>query len=283
MSQPRTSVLPTPRPESPDDRLRLRVNPIRLLFSASPWIAAGYLLTYLLVSGVLFAVVVTSMALTAVLAITVALAPVLIATAAVIRGCAQAERFMLGQVFRQPVRGRYPAPAGRGLWHRARRAWTSSATWRDIAYLAGLWVPLYALDAVVFGLWASFLAGITLPLWYRHVSDICFGTCSPEGVHGVLIGSFPNGPHGAGASGWWIYNSIGPALLVAAICLVAFLLFNYVLVATARLHAHVARAMLRRASDPLEPARAVLAGPGPLGPLVDRGNEPRSGSRQGAP
>lgn len=268
MSQPRTSVLPSALPESRDDRLWLRANPVRLLFSASPWIAAGYLLTYLLVSGALFCVVVTAMTLTAVLAVTVALVPVLIATAAVIRGCAQVERFMLGQVFRQPVRGNYPAQAGPGLWRRARQAWTSGATWRDISYLAGLWAPLFALDAIVVAVWAVALAGITLPLWYRHAADVCIGNCSAEHVPGVLIGHFPNGPHGPRASGLWIYNSLGPALLVAAICLILFLLLNYVLVATARLHAHVARAVLRGTSDPLERARAVLAQPGPLGSLA---------------
>jgi Putative sensor len=268
MSQPRTSVLPSALPESPDDRLRLRVNPVRLLFSASPWLAAGYLLTYLVVSGVLFSVVVTAMTLTAGLAVTVALVPLLIATAAVIRGCAQVGRTMLRQVFRQPVRGRYPAPADPGLWRRARQAWASGATWRDIAYLAGLWAPLYALDTVVVALWASALAGITLPLWYRHAADVCIGNCGTEHVPGIMIGHFPSGPHGAHASGLWIYNSVGPALLVAAACLIAFLLLNYVLVATARLHAHTARAVLRGTSDPLEPARTVLAQPGPLGPLV---------------
>jgi Putative sensor len=268
MSQPRTSVLPSARPESPDDRLRLRVNPLRLLFSASLWLAAGYLLSYLLVSCVLFSVVVTAMSLTAVLAITVALVPVLMATAAVIRGCAQVERFMLGQVLRRPVSGRYPVPAGPGLWRRARQVWTSGATWRDVAYLAGLWVPLYALDAIVVTVWAVALAGITLPLWYRHVSDVCFGSCPARSVHGVMLGSFPNGPLGAHASGLWIYHSIGPALLVAAGCLIVFLLLNYALVATARLHAHVARAVLRGTSDPLEPVRTVLIQPGPLGPLV---------------
>jgi len=268
MSQPRTSVLPSVRPYTADDRLQLRVNPVRLLFSAGPWLAAGYLLTYLLVSWVLFAVVVTAMALTAVLAITVALVPVLIATAAAIRGCAEVERFTLRQVFRQPVRGSYPAPAGPGLWRRARQAWTGGATWRDIGYLTGLWVPLYALDAIVIAVWATALGGITLPLWYRHAADVCIGDCGATHVPGVQIGHFPNGPHGAHASGLWIYDSVGTALLVAAACLIAFLLLNYLLVTTARLHAHVARAVLRGASDPLEPVRAVLGEPGPLGPLV---------------
>jgi len=268
MSQPLTTIVPSPPPDSLADRLRLRVSPVRLLFSASPWIAAGYLLTYLLVSWVLFSVVVTAMAVTAVLAITVALVPVLIATAALIRGCAHVERVMLGQVFRQPVRGSYPTAAGPGLWRRARQAWTSGATWRDIAYLAGLWAPLYALDAIVVAVWAVALAGISVPLWYRHAADICMGACGTQHVPGIMIGHFPNGPHGAHASGLWIYNSLGPALLVAGICLIALLLLNYVLVATARLHARVAGAVLGSVSDPLDPAKTVLTQPGPLGSLI---------------
>jgi hypothetical protein len=154
------------------------------------------------------------------------------------------------------------------LWRRARKTWTSGATWRDVAYLAGLWAPLYALDAIVVSVWATALAGITLPLWYRHAADVCFGSCGSQHVPGIMIGHFPNGPHGAHASGLWIYNSLGPALLVAAACLIVFLLLNYVLVATARLYARGARAVLRGTSDPLEHARAVLAQPGPLGPLA---------------
>jgi len=38
-------------------------------------------------------------------------------------------------------------------------------------------------------------------------------------------------------------------------------------VVTARAHAQIARALLRAPADPLAPARKVLAGPGPLGPL----------------
>jgi Putative sensor len=249
-----------------DSRLPLRGNPVTLLLSASPWRAAGYLLCYLLVSGLLFAVVVAASVMTAALAATVALAPLMVASAALIRGCAAVERAMLRQLLRRPVRGSYPPPAEGGLWRRARGAW-SSAIWRDLGYLAGLWVPLYVLDAVVFAIWAYLLAGVTLPLWYRHVVNVCFGNCGAARVPGLQFGSFPAGPHGAGASGLWVYPSIGPALLIALGSLVAFLLFNYVLVLTARLHGTVARAMLRGPSDPLGPAKSVLAEPGPLGPL----------------
>jgi hypothetical protein len=251
----------------PTSRLPLYRNPFRLLLSPSPWRAAGYLLSYLLVSGLLFAVVVTTSVATAALAVTVALAPLLIASAWVIRGCAAVDRMMLRQVFRQPVPGNYPPPAPAGLWRRGRAAWTSGATWRDLAFLTGLWVPLYALDTVVFAVWVFLLAGVTLPLWYRHVADVCFGSCPGDHVPGVLFGSFPAGPHGPGASGLWIYPSVGPALLVAVGCLVAFVAFSYVLVLTARLHGRIAVAVLRGPSDPLAAARSVLAEAGPLGPL----------------
>jgi hypothetical protein len=248
-------------------RLALCRNPVRLVLSASPWRAAGYLLSYLLVSGLLFAIVLTASVTTAALAVTVALAPLLLAAAAIVRGCASVERTMLRQVFRQPVRGSYPPLAGPGLWRRARGAWSSAATWRDVAYLVGLWVPLFALDAVVLTVWVYLLAGVTLPLWYRHVADVCFGNCPAGRVPGLLFGSFPHGPHGPAARGLWIYPSVGPALLVAAGCLVAFVAFSYVLVLTARLHGTIARAVLRGPADPLGQARHVLAEPGPLGSL----------------
>jgi hypothetical protein len=248
-------------------RLPLYGNPVRLMLSPSPWRAAGYLLSYLLVSGVLFAIALTASVTTAMLALTFALAPLLIGTAAAVRGCAEVERARLRQVFRQPVHGTYPRPAGPGLWRRARRAWSGGGTWRDMAYLLGLWPFLLALDTAALLVWLCLLAGITLPAWYRQVTDVCFGTCPNSNVPGVTFGSFPAGPHGPGASGLWIYPSVGPALLVAAACLVAFVAFSYVLVLTARLHAQIARAVLRGPSDPLGPARRVLAEPGPLGPL----------------
>ena len=60
------------------------------------------------------------------------------------------------------------------------------------------------------------------------------------------------------------------ALLAAACFLVLFLLFSYVVVLTARAHAWTAQSVLSAPADPLAPAREVLAGPGPLGPLTAR-------------
>jgi hypothetical protein len=251
-------------------RLTLRHNPIRLLFSASPWQSAGYLLGYLLVSGVLFAIALTSITVALVLSITVVAIPLLVGAAFVVRGCAELERGRLRQVFAEPVRGYYRPPDGHGLWRQARARWGEGTTWRDLGYLVGLWAPLFALDAAVFTLWTISLAGVALPLWYSHAKGVCVGYCNGPSVSGVLIGDYGRGPHAPGDHGLYVHSQ-STALLVAAGFVILFLLFNYVLVATARLHAQVARALLRRPADPLAPARAVLAGPGPLGPLAGSG------------
>ena len=57
-------------------------------------------------------------------------------------------------------------------------------------------------------------------------------------------------------------DTLPRALLAAAIFLVLFLIFNYVLVLTARTHARVARSLLRAPADPLAEAREVLERPG---------------------
>ncbi len=252
-------------------RIRADRDPVRLLFSASPWRAAGYLLSYLLVSGILLAVALSASAFALVLGITVAALPLLIAAAWVIRGCASVARLMLNQVLSEPVRGGYPPPQPGGLWRRARAQWGGGATWRDLAYLVGLWPVLFALDTVVFAVWAALLGGVALPLWYSHVDDFCVGYCaSPQNAPtapGVMIGNFSRGLHGLASHGLYV-DSLHTAVLAAAGFAVLFLLFNYVLVAAARLHGQVSRAVLRHPSDPLAPARQVLTQPGPLGPLV---------------
>jgi hypothetical protein len=248
-------------------RVRADCNPVRLLFSANPWRAAGYLASYLLVSGILFTVALSTSLVALVLGLTVAALPLLIAAAWVIRGCAWVERLMLRQVVTEPVRGGYLPPEQGGLWRRARAQWGESATWRDLAYLVGLWPVLFALDTVVLAIWATLLAGVTLPLWYSHAPGFCLGACDTQNASGVMIGHFPHGPLGPGSSGWYLHTR--PAVTAAAaVFAVAFLLFNYVLVAAARLHGRVARAVLRHSSDPLALANEVLRRPGPLGPLV---------------
>jgi hypothetical protein len=246
----------------------LRHNPAGMLLSADLWRSAGYLFGYQLVSGTLFAIVVASLSLAIGLSLTIVAAPLaLTAAAAVIGGCAGVERARLRLVYSGSAeRVRRPA-AGRSLWRSALARWRERSTWRDVGYLAGLWPALLTLDTLVLSVWGMFLTGITLPLWYSHVSGACLGDCSVRSVPGVMIGYFPHGPHGPSAHGIYA-DSLPSALLVAAGCLVLFLLVNYVLVAAARLQAMTARALLGPPSDPLAEARAALTGPRPLGPLI---------------
>ena len=245
-------------------------NPVRLLVSASPWRAAWYLAGYVFAVGwVLFAVAFTATVTAAVLLITLAGIPLLVAAAAALRWCADVERGRLRQALAGPVRSGY-RPAGGGLLAEARGRWRDPATWRDVAYLVGLWAPLFVLDTIVLSVWLTFLAGVTLPAWYwAPRGNAGIGYTSPTTIHGVVLGYFPHGPDGHGGVGLYV-DSLPTALLAAAGFLVLFLIFNYALVATARAHASVARGLLRAPADPLAPAKEVLAGPGPLGLLHDR-------------
>ena len=185
-----------------------------------------------------------------------------------LRWCADVERGRLRQVLAGPVRAGYrPAPST-GLLAQARARWRDPATWRDVAYLIGLWAPLFVLDTVVLSVWLTFLAGVTLPAWYwAPRGNAGLGYTSPTTIHGVALGYFPHGPHGPGGVGLYV-DTLPTALLAAAGFLVLFLIFSYVLVLTARTHASVARSLLRAPADPLAPAKEVLAGPGPARPAA---------------
>ena len=243
----------------------LRRDPIRLLFSGTLWASAWYLLAYLVVAWGLFAVALTIIVAGGLLSVTLAGLPVLIAAAAVIRWCAGFERARLrGMGIR--VRGGYREFTGSGLLARLRTRWSDPALWRDVAYLFGLMAPLLAVDFAVIVVWLVLLAGITLPAWYRFPHQtFTLGVNGGGGgsFHGVQLGYFPHGPHGQGAWGLYV-DTLPKALAAAAVCLVLFLLFNYVLVAAARLHAAIARALLRAPQDPLREAREILGNPGPL-------------------
>jgi Putative sensor len=253
-----------------DSRLPLYPNPLRLAWSASPWRAAGFLTVYLLGSWVLFSVAFTVATTAAVFAITLAGIPLLAGAAGVIRSCADVERRRLRQVFTEPVHGEYRQVTVPGVMARARVRWRDPATWRDLAYLVGLWAPLTILDTVAVCVWVTFLAGVTAPIWYwAPESTFSNGLVA----HGIQLGYFPNGPHGPGGHGLYV-DTLPKALLTAAASLILFLLFNYVLVATARAHACAARALLRPPADPLAPARAVLASPGPLRSMTPPPNGP---------
>ncbi len=177
---------------------------------------------------------------------------------------------MLRQVFTEPVRAHYPASQGSGLWRQARARWGEGTTWRDLGCLLGLWPALFTLATAVVAVWATLLGSITMPVWYWAIRGSCVGYCRANGARGILIGDFPHGAHGPGGSGLYVHT-LPTALLAAAGSAVLLLLFNYVLVAAARVHAQVIRTVLRSPSDPLAPALSVLTGPGPLGPLFSTG------------
>jgi Putative sensor len=238
--------------------------------SPSTWRAAWYLLSYQLLGWILFSVALTAILSAATLVVTVAGIPLLIAAAAVLRGCADLERARVRSILGEPVEASYRKAAEPGLLVRARTCWTDPATWRDVAYLVGLFVPLVVLGGVVLTVWITCLAGVTLPLWYwAPVEHFSHGLT----VHGVQFGYFPNGPSGHGAVGWYV-RTLPQALLAAVIFAVGFILASYALTATARVHARAARMLLRPPQDPLAQAKDLLERPGPLPALLqqnDRG------------
>jgi hypothetical protein len=227
-------------------KLSLRRDPIRLLLSRGLWRSVWYLLGYLAVSGVLFAIAVAVGVGGAGLSVTLAGLPVLAAAAATIRWCADVERARLRPMAGGPVAGSYRQVAGSGVMARLRTRWRDPATWRDVAYVVGLFVPLLALDTIVLAVWWGSLAAITLPIWYW----------APwKSIHGVRYHGYDLGYHP---------NTLPKALAVAGVGLILFLIFNYILVLTARAHAAVARGLLGAAEDPLREAKDVLGRPGPL-------------------
>lgn len=279
-TQPASAPAVTGAPAAGGGRPRLRAyrNPLRLAVSAGLWSGLWYLVVYLVLGWLLFAVCFTAVTLAAVLAITIAGLPMLIAVRAAIRGCANVERGRLRWVFTHPVRGRYRTLAGQGILARVRTQWRDPATWHDIAYLMGMFIPLMIMDTVVVAVWLVFAAGITLPVWYRFPEQ----SYSHGVAHGVQLGYFPNGPNGQPGYGLFV-NTLPKALLAAACFAVLWLAFNYVLLVTARAHATVARALLRPPVDPLAPVKDMLARPGPLPPLVPAPPSRRPGAAPPSP
>jgi hypothetical protein len=244
-------------------RLRLYRNPLRQAVSASTWRAAWFLFAYLVAGWLLFSAVLTAGIVAITLAITLAGIPLLIATAAVVRGCASGERWRLRGVLREPVRGGYRDVTGLGMFARVRARWTDPAVWRDLAYLGGLFPVLWALDLAVLTIWLTLIGLVTLPAWY-WASEQKFA--SGRTYHGVQFGYFPHGPHGPGGVGFFV-DTLPKAIIAAVVFGALSLLFQYVVVRTARLHARIAGALLRAHADPLAEAKEVLGRPGPLGPL----------------
>ncbi|MDR2983994.1 MAG: sensor domain-containing protein [Nocardiopsaceae bacterium] len=252
--------------------LPLYANPFRQLFSASTWRATKFLAVYLVVSWVLFAIVFTAATTTLTLAITLLGLPLLIATAELIRWCGNAERLRLRPLIHERLGGGYRDTSGRGLLAKIRAAWTDPAIWRNIAYFVGLFPFLWALDLTVLTVWVAFIGCIALPAWYWAPEQ----TFPGGSARGAQFGYFPHGPHGPGGVGIYV-DTPAKAVGVALIFVVLSLLFSYVVVLTARMHARVAYSLVGAPEDPLAEAKNVLSRPGPLGPLRTARGSGKSG------
>jgi hypothetical protein len=259
--------------------IQLTGHPLRPTWWATTGRALWYLLAYQLVGWLLFGAALAAVTTAAALSITLAGIPLLVAAAGIIHSCAGFERSRLRKVSGEPVEHRYrePEQTPAGLRARARAYWTDTATWREFAYLTGMFVPLVVLGCVVIAVWLTLAAGVTLPLWYwapfQHFSH---GLT----VHGVQLGYFPNGPSGSGAVGVYV-DTLPKALLTALVCLLLLVPFSYLLVATARIHAAVARTLLRAPEDPLSQAKDLLQRPGPLPALIGRTDRLSSPTHEG--
>lgn len=234
--------------------LRLTGHPLRPAWWASTGRALWYLLAYQLMGWLLFGAALAAVTTAAALSITLAGIPLLVAAAGVIHACAQSERSRLRATTGEPVEHRYREPDENpaGLRARARAYWKDTATWREFAYLVGMFVPLVLLGCVVLAVWLTVAAGITLPLWYWI----------------------------PGAAGGYV-DTLPRALLAALACLLLLVPATHLLVLTARTHATVARTLLRPPEDPLAQAKDLLRRPGPLPSLIGRTDRPDSPTHEG--
>ncbi|MFL6114961.1 MAG: sensor domain-containing protein [Catenulispora sp.] len=240
-------------------RLRMHRNPVRMAVSSGVWASAWYLFSYLIVGTVLFGAVVPIIVTSAALVIIWAGLPLLIGAAYFIRGCVMMERGRARILVPEGLPALAPMGAAEGFFANLKTAWRDRVTLRGLAHITLLYVPLLALSTVVFAVWLAFLALITVPVWYRYLPYEFDG----QHIHGMAWGYFPHGPHGRDAVGFWIGSDLSAAV-AAVVALVLFLAWNYVLVATARVHATAIRAVITGPGDPLARARRVLESPGPL-------------------
>lgn len=239
-------------------RLRAYRNPLRMLFSAGVWASAWYLLSSMVLSLALFCVV-TSIAVTsAALVVVWAGLPLLVGTGYFIRGCVVMERGRARAVVPEGLPALPPVETAEGFFPTLKAVWRDRVTKRGLAHFTLLALPLFVLDTVVWTIWVVFLAGVTVPVWYRYIPRSFNG----RHWHGLEYGYFPNGPHGKDSIGFWIGSDLS-ATVAAVAALVLLLAWNYVLVATARIHVNATRSMILQ-RDPLAPARRVLETPGPL-------------------
>lgn len=239
-------------------RLRMYRNPIRMMFSAGVWASAWYLFTSIILYIALFAVVTSITITSAALVVVWAGLPLLIGSAYFIRGCVVLERGRARAVVPEGLPELPPVETTEGFFASLKAVWKDRITKRGLTHFTLLALPLAILDTIVWTIWLSLLGTITVPIWYRYVPQDYDGLR----MHGLQFGYFPHGPHNKDSIGFFIGSNLS-ATVAAVAALVLLLAWNYVLVATARLHANAVRAVVT-GRDPMAAARRVLEAPGPL-------------------
>lgn len=231
-------------------RLKFRA-PLPLLFSPAPWVAFGYLVTSMVLSVFTFSIAVTMLALGASLGLLWLGLPVVIIAIATVRALANVERRRLRPRIAPPYRALPSGPFRARLRARMR----DPATRRDIVLLVALWPVLFVMDTVAVAFWLVCFELMSLPIWYRYVPNTFDNGTK---ARGQAIGYYPNGPYEGDHWGFFVRDNRSAFIAAAAGLVLLILAANYAVVAAARAHAAVARALLTRARDPLAEARAML-------------------------
>lgn len=229
-------------------RLRFR-GPLPLLFSPAPWVAFWYLFSSLILGVLWFSISFTGLAAGLTLGLLWVGLPVLFAALAINRALAGFERRRLN------IASPYRPLRRSGFRARLAERLRDPAARRDVLLLVVLWPALFAIDTVAVTFWLCCLAMMSLPIWYRYVPQTFDNGTT---AHGVAFGNFPNGPNGPDHWGFFI-DDMRSAVVAAVIGLVLLVVAgNYVIVAGARAHQAICRALLQKARDPLADARQML-------------------------
>jgi len=238
-------------------RLRFR-GPIPLLFSPAPWTAFWYLFCSIFLGALWFSIAFTLLAAGVTLGVLWLGLPVLAAALAVTRGLANVERRRLR------IDSAYRSLRSTGFRARLAERLRDPATRRDTILLVALWPALLVIDTVATGFWLGCFELMSLPIWYRYVPNTFDNGAK---MHGVAFGNYPNGPYGGGNRWGFFVHDTRSAVIAAAVGLVLLVVAgNYLVVAAARAHAAITRALLGRVLDPLADARRMLIADPTLAP-----------------
>ncbi|MEU9714621.1 sensor domain-containing protein [Streptomyces sp. NPDC047976] len=224
-------------------RLRPPRSLVKLPLSAAPWLAAGYLASYLVVGSALFVVATAAILGGAVASQLTVTVPLLIGAAWVIRGCAQVERGRAHLIDR-PIPYLYKDVSEPGLSAHLKARCADPTIVRDCAYLVLLFPPLLLLDVFALAVWLVLLGCVTLPLWYAALT--ASGVTAGQNDVILAIDTLP--------------GSLG----VSAVALFLLPFGARLVMSAAQLHLTVAHTVLRPPGDPLAEVKGVLARPGPL-------------------